>query len=146
MILFLLQEHILNPYTATRHKGTNERIFNHRLYGPRIIVVNKVRNYFCRIHSAQKSIFLEPEKVTSFLLSSNYLHAFLLKINSTRNTLPPIWAIQLQGRKTTFFKGSYGRITWNWSRFTRWAETVEDIQRMRMPVYNGGYTLASCCM
>lgn len=79
---FSLGEHIMKPFSQ-QDLTTSNRIFNYRLSRARRVVENAFGILVTRFGVLQKAINLKPEKATTIILASCYLHNFLMVKSSS---------------------------------------------------------------
>jgi len=79
----------MKPFAGTRPTKSKERIFNYRLSRCRRVVENVFGTCSSIFRMLRKPLLLEPEKAEIVVMTVVYLHNFLRKSRSLRNTYNP---------------------------------------------------------
>ncbi|XP_046141226.1 uncharacterized protein LOC123987698 isoform X1 [Osmia bicornis bicornis] len=80
----------LNEYTMRPFEGNPERIFNYRHSRARRVVENAFGILSAVFRVLRKPILLEPKKASKVVLTTIYLHNFLRKGITSRQTYTPV--------------------------------------------------------
>jgi hypothetical protein len=86
---FALNEYTMKPFEGNSERGSIQRIFNYRLSRGRRVVENAFGILSTVFRVLRKPILLEPERASKVVLATIYLHNFLRKRSTSRQTYTP---------------------------------------------------------
>lgn len=86
---FAMNNYTIKPFEGNPEKGSIERVFNYRLSRARRVVENAFGILSSVFRVLRKPILLEPGKASKVVLATIYLHNFLRKRCTSRQTYTP---------------------------------------------------------